>query len=397
MTLRRILAVLVLAIIFVAGMTIQSYLAPGSRTAAPHVTPAVPPALSPALPSTTATVPPSVTAHVTTTSTSPTTRPHRGVTVTPAATVESMPTPQPRPQQVAAQGADIFLPATAFILPIANHRVKTTMVTLDPQGFSGPIKPVVRTQYDLSHSPYVYRVDVFSSTRDTAASYAWQDQHGTIPYLPITHPATPDEHIYQSGNTLTAMLTYRNVELFMNRTLASASPLASSSLAVQQTLSTERAVLVQVMSNVQQPGRQGTTASSTQATTVPTTDTPQPADTPMATDTSVAADTAVPGAKAVDAGDSRVQQVLTFEPACTTNQVNSDNIATRVESQEGLTDYVGSSSYPGSFTIAPGPLGASIVTWILPKHQLFSMYTFRISQDGSHIVSMNTAAYSILC
>jgi len=308
-----------------------------------------------------------------------------------------MSAPQPTPHQVAAQGANIFPPATAFIIPIANHRVKTTIVTLDPQSFSGPIKPVVRTQYDLSHSPYFYRVDVFRSTSDTAASYAWQDRQGTIPYLPIAHPATPDEHIYQDGNTLTAMLTYRNVELFMNRTLASASPLASSSLAVQQTLSTERAALAQVMSNVQQPGQQGTTASSTEVPAAPTTDTPQPVDTSMPTDTPVATDTPVPGAKAVDVSDSRVQQVLTFEPACTTNQVNSENIATRVENQEGLTDYVGSSSYPGSFTIAPGPLGASIVTWTLPKSQLFSKYTFRISQDGNHIVSLNTAAYSILC
>ncbi len=89
-----------------------------------------------------------------------------------------------------------------------------------------------------------------------------------------------------------------------------------------------------------------------------------------------------------------VQDVLNFTPACTSVQVNGQNIADRVEYAENLDSYVGSKAYPGTFTRALAVHGAHIVIWTLPnKHQ----YQFQLSEDGSVLTYMNNFSQVIGC
>ena len=88
----------------------------------------------------------------------------------------------------------------------------------------------------------------------------------------------------------------------------------------------------------------------------------------------------------VDASDPAVQAVLQFAPACTNVTVNSDSIATRVEQQEGLSTYIGSNSYPGTFTKQGAANGATTVTWHLPSHRSTARTSSRSTGYEPHVV-----------
>jgi len=90
-----------------------------------------------------------------------------------------------------------------------------------------------------------------------------------------------------------------------------------------------------------------------------------------------------------DANDPIVQDVLTFVPACSSSQVNGDDIGTTVEKLENQNSYVGSNDYPGTFTKAPAQHGATDVTWTLPSH---TVYKFQLSQNGQYITYLNDNA-----
>ena len=100
---------------------------------------------------------------------------------------------------------------------------------------------------------------------------------------------------------------------------------------------------------------------------------------------------------AVDVSDPIVQDLLHFDPACTSVQVNGTTIADRIEGQEGFDSYIGSSDVPGAFTKARGAHGSHIITWTLPHHQLYGVYEFNLSEDGSTITYLNDATSSIGC
>jgi len=135
---------------------------------------------------------------------------------------------------------DTCFPPSTFVLPARGSA--TTIIALSSRDLPGPIKPMRRTEYDLAQSPFFYRVDVFNSLSDAASSYQWQA--GTLSHLiPISHPATVGERLYQAGNFLIATLLSHNVEYVVNEQVtpnAHATPQdIASVLALAQRLSEE--------------------------------------------------------------------------------------------------------------------------------------------------------------
>ena len=166
---------------------------------------------------------------------------------------------------------DTCFPPSTFVLPARGSA--TTIIALSSKDLPGPIKPMRRTEYDLAQSPFFYRVDVFNSLSDAASSYQWQA--GTLSHLiPINHPATVGERLYQTGNFLIATLLSHNVEFFVNEQVtpnAQATPQdIASLLAVAQRLSAET--------------RSGLLAPATTPISTPTsvTNTPEPTPTTSA-------------------------------------------------------------------------------------------------------------------
>jgi len=137
---------------------------------------------------------------------------------------------------------DTCFPPSTFVLPARSSGSATTIIALSSKDLPGPVKPMRRTEYDLAQSPFFYRVDVFNTLSDAASSYQWQA--GTLSHLiPISHPATAGERLYQTGNFLIATLLSHNVEYFVNEQVtpnAQATPQdIASLLALAQRLSEE--------------------------------------------------------------------------------------------------------------------------------------------------------------
>jgi len=115
---------------------------------------------------------------------------------------------------------------------------------------------------------------------------------------------------------------------------------------------------------------------------------------PVATPTVEAMATANPQDQSTDSNDPIVHDVLAFVPACSSTQVNGDDIGTSVEKLENQDSYVGSNDYPGTFTKAPAEHGATNVTWTLPSH---TVYKFQLSQNGTYITYLNDNARLVGC
>ncbi len=84
--------------------------------------------------------------------------------------------------------------------------------------------------------------------------------------------------------------------------------------------------------------------------------------------------------------------VLRFQPADSEDQLQSASVADRVELACGMTDYVGSSDFPGTIRVGgPGAHGWARVTWSIHGCQslMGDLYknpvlTFEISEDRNY-------------
>jgi len=163
---------------------------------------------------------------------------------------------------------DTCFPPSTFVLPARGSA--TTIIALSSKDLPGPVKPMRRTEYDLAQSPFFYRVDVFNSLSDAASSYQWQA--GTLSHLiPINHPATVGERLYQTGNFLIATLLSHNVEYFVNEQVA------PNAHATPQDI----ASLLSLAQRLSEETRSGLSAPAT--TPIPTpTNTPEPTPTTSA-------------------------------------------------------------------------------------------------------------------
>jgi hypothetical protein len=96
----------------------------------------------------------------------------------------------------------------------------------------------------------------------------------------------------------------------------------------------------------------------------------------------------------VDASDPTVQAVLHFTDSCGSGPRDNLPIAQLVEEQDNLYDWIGSESYPGTFSTAPAAHGGTIVTWTLPDHRA---YQYTISEDHDYLSYDNDNAVGTSC
>jgi hypothetical protein len=102
----------------------------------------------------------------------------------------------------------------------------------------------------------------------------------------------------------------------------------------------------------------------------------------------------------IDALPEAAVAVLRFEPAESDVQTQGTSIAERVESACGMTDYVGSSDFPGSIHVAPPrEHGWVRVTWKVHGCQSIGsdlyknpVMVFDISEDREHLKDVSDAA-----
>lgn len=248
-----ILIILVVLVVFVAGLVSARYLS--ITASAPAATPSMTP-----LPTTTAR--PSTrpaTAFPTRTRTAERRTPIPSPTIVPApalpdatapaspgATAPALPgaTALVPPSATAPSGGAIFPPAQALVVTPTAPGEAITVHPLSTRAFGGPVRPATRTEYDIGQTSRFYRVVIFRSSADAALSYRWQGAR-IASAVPFEHPAAPGQRLYMFGYYLVATVLYRNVELFVDERIAAptARGVHPSTAAITGTLNLERRLL----------------------------------------------------------------------------------------------------------------------------------------------------------